>query len=175
MDVDDPCEVGRLLAHDADAPAIQTAKADDDVGCERALDVQKLAVVHDALDDIEHVIGARGLLRNDRAEGLVDSLRVIALVGDRWVVQVVEREVAEEEPDGLHALFLGIQREVRHAGELRMRVRAAELLVRDLFPGDGLDDVRSGDEHLRDAPHHEREIGDGRGVDRASGRRPQDG
>ena len=110
----------------------KTAKADDDVGCERALDVQKLAVVHDSLDDIEHVIGARGLLRNDRAEGLVDPLRVVALVGDRGVVQVVEREVAEEEPDGLHALFLGIQREVRHAGELRMRVRAAELLVRDL-------------------------------------------
>jgi hypothetical protein len=45
--------------------------------------------------------------------------------------------------------------------------RPAELLETDVLPGDRLDDVRAGDEHLRGLVDHDREVGDRRGVDRA--------
>ena len=46
---------------------------------------------------------------------------------------------------------------------------AAELLHRDVLAGDGLDDVGSGDEHVRGAVDHDREVGDRGGVDVAAG------
>src|SRR5665811_112266 len=48
---------------------------------------------------------------------------------------------------------------------------AAQFFHRDVFAGDGLDDVRSGDEHVRRLVDHDREIGDGRRVDVTTGAR----
>ncbi len=47
--------------------------------------------------------------------------------------------------------------------------RAAEVLHRDVLAGDGLDDVGTGDEHRRGLVDHDREVGDGGGVDVAAG------
>ena len=52
---------------------------------------------------------------------------------------------------------------------------AAQGLEADLLPGDALDDVRAGDEHVRRVLHHEDEVGHGRGVDRAPGGGSHDG
>ena len=46
---------------------------------------------------------------------------------------------------------------------------AAELLHRDVLAGDGLDDVGAGDEHVRGLVDHDREVGDGGGVDVPAG------
>ena len=46
---------------------------------------------------------------------------------------------------------------------------AAELLHRDVLAGDGLDDVGPGDEHVRGAVDHDREVGDRGGVDVPAG------
>ena len=54
-------------------------------------------------------------------------------------------------------------------------VGAAELLEGDLLARDGLHDIGPGDEHLRDALDHEREVHDGGRVDRAAGGRAEDG
>ena len=51
--------------------------------------------------------------------------------------------------------------------------RAAELFVRDLFAGDRLHDVGTGDVHVRDALHHEDEVGHRGRVDRATRARPE--
>ena len=55
-----------------------------------------------------------------------------------------------------------------------VHVRAAELLDRDDLAGDGLDDVRAGQEHRARAPGHDHEVGQGRRVDGAAGARPED-
>ena len=47
-------------------------------------------------------------------------------------------------------------------------VRAAELLHRHLFAGDGLDDVGAGDEHLAGLVDHDDEVGQRGGVDVAT-------
>src|SRR4029450_8945596 len=72
------------------------------------------------------------------------------------------------------ALLLVLAHERRAPGAARVRHRAAELLERDLLTGDGLDHVRTGDEHVRGLADHEREVGDGGGVDGAPGAPPLD-
>ena len=68
----------------------------------------------------------------------------------------------------LQARVLVVGREV---GDARLRVvahRPAELLELDLLARDRLDHVGAGDEHVRGLLHHEDEVGDGGGVDRAA-------
>src|SRR3974377_111264 len=61
------------------------------------------------------------------------------------------------------------------AGILFWRVRAAELVFRDFFVGDGFDHVGTGDEHVGGLVDHEDEVGDGGGGDGAAGGRAPDG
>ena len=49
------------------------------------------------------------------------------------------------------------------------------VLLGDVFVGDGLDDVGTGDEHVAGVVHHEDEIGDGGRVDGAAGAGAHDG
>ncbi|GAA3048096.1 hypothetical protein GCM10020000_30370 [Streptomyces olivoverticillatus] len=55
-----------------------------------------------------------------------------------------------------------------------MRTRAAQLLEAHVLARDRLDDVRTGDEHVRGLIDHDREVGDRRGVDRAARARAHD-
>ena len=55
-----------------------------------------------------------------------------------------------------------------------VRARAAEFLERDVLAGDGLDDVRAGDEHLRGLVDHDDEVGQRGGVDVPAGGRAHD-
>jgi len=57
---------------------------------------------------------------------------------------------------------------VREARFGHVRVRAAEFLHRHLFAGDGLDDVRAGDEHLAGLVDHDDEVGQRGGVHMAT-------
>jgi len=52
--------------------------------------------------------------------------------------------------------------------------RAAEVLERDVLAGDGLDDLRAGDEHLRGLVDHHDEVGQCRPVDVPAGRGAHD-
>ena len=51
---------------------------------------------------------------------------------------------------------------------------SAQILHADLLSQDRLDDLRAGDEHLGDLVDDENEIGQGGGVDRASGAGAED-
>ena len=59
--------------------------------------------------------------------------------------------------------------QMRDAGLRRVGDRAAELLEGHLFAGDGLHDVRPGDEHVRRPFDHQHEVGHRRRVDGAAG------
>ena len=52
---------------------------------------------------------------------------------------------------------------------------AAQLLCGDVLAGDGFDDLGTGDEHVGGLIHHEDEVGEGGGVDRAAGAGAHDG
>ena len=66
------------------------------------------------------------------------------------------------------------RREMGDAAAGRVGERAAEPLRVDVLVGHRLHDVRSGDEHVARALDHDREVGDGRRVDRSPGARPHD-
>ena len=55
-----------------------------------------------------------------------------------------------------------------------MGQRAPELFEGDVFTGDGLHDVGTGDEHVTGVLHHEDEVRQRRGVDATSGARTED-
>ncbi len=62
-----------------------------------------------------------------------------------------------------------------HAGRRVVGHGATEVFLRDVLVGHGLDDVRTGDEHVARVLHHDVEVGDGRRIDGAARARAHDG
>ena len=92
----------------------------------------------------------------------------------RRISEVVLRQESEEAPRRGKSLSLVVGGEMRHAAPGRVRRRAAERLGVDILVGDSLHDIGPGDEHVARPIDHDREVGDGRRVHRATGARPQD-
>ncbi len=57
-----------LVGHHADDVAVQPGVADDDVGGPVLLDLEELLVVHDARDDLAHVVGHVVAVGHERVE-----------------------------------------------------------------------------------------------------------
>ena len=93
---------------------------------------------------------------------------------DRRLVEVVRRQVGEQQPRELDAVLLVLRLVVGDAGLGGVGMRPAQLLHRHVLAGHGLDHVRPGDEHVAGALDHQGEVGDRGGVDRAAGRRAHD-
>ena len=91
-----------------------------------------------------------------------------------WLVQVVGGQVGQQLAGEVDAVLLVLGLVVRDAGLDAVRLRAAEVLEAHVLAGHRLDHVGAGDEHVAGALHHEGEVGDGRGVDRAARARPHD-
>ena len=92
----------------------------------------------------------------------------------RRVGEVVGRQVAQQVADVVEGVLLAGGDIVCGAGLGHVRVRTTELLHRHVFAGDGLDDVRTGDEHLAGLVDHHHEVGQRGGVDVAAGGRAHD-
>ncbi len=63
---------------------------------------------------------------------------------------------------------------MRHPAQRVVGAGAAELLQRDVLASDRAYDIGAGDEHLRRLVDHDHEVGEGRRIDVAAGRRPHD-
>ena len=144
---------------------------------EVGVDLEKPAVVHDARTITSCM--SYGLF------GFVGHERVQLRVRPRWRGRSSARaaagssqlrgQVAQQLADAQQQRALVREGAVAHARLGRVRVGAAQLLLRHLLVGDRLDHVRAGHEHVARAARHEREVGDGGGVDRAAGARPEHG
>ncbi len=75
----------------------------------------------------------------------------------------------------LDGVGVGLAGEVGHPGFGVVGHGAAQIFLADLLPGDALDDLGPGDEHVGGVLHHEDEVRHGRGVDRAPGGGSHDG
>ena len=164
-----------LVGHDADAAAADAAEADHDVLREERLRARRSRrrrrSASIALDDI---VGFVGRIGDQRIELRTQPLRIVGGRDERRVVEIVLRDEREQAPGLLvHLVFVGGD-EVVDAGLRRVRHRAAQLFEGNVLTGDGLDDLGAGDEHLRDAFDHDREVGDRRRVHRAAGARAGD-
>ena len=175
VDVEGARELHRLVGDDADRPALDPAEAHDDVRREERLDLEELLVVQHRGDDLVHVVRLVRAVRDQRVERPVEvgelegAAAELALRVRRGLVEVVLRQEGQQRLDVLERVLLVVAHVVGVAGLGVVRPRAAELLHRDVLAGDGLDDVGPGDEHVRGAVDHDREVGDRGGVDVAAG------
>ena len=177
VDVEAAGELGRLVGDDADAAAVDAAEPDDDVHGALGLHLEELVVVEQAADHLVHVVGLVGRVRDQRVEfEILRGERLLDRPLDRVgrgvagrLAAVVAGQVGQHLLDPVEGVLLAGGDVVRHAGFHHVGVGAAEVLHGDVLAGDGLDDVRAGDEHLAGLIDHDDEIGERGGVHVATG------
>ena len=150
------------------------AIADQDVPRPGRLQLEELAVVDDAPQDVVHVVGLRRFVGHDVVERRVHPVVRIRRRDHRRIGEVVLGQVREQPPDVVHRLGLVPRREMRDAASAGVDACAAERLRVDLLVRDRPHDVGPGDEHVARALDHDREVRHRRRVDRAAGARPED-
>ena len=121
-----------------------------------------------------HVVRLRPLLRHEVVKFRVGAVRVVRGRDVGRLLLVVRRQIREEGAHEVYGVLFVHRDELRDAARRGVRVRAAERFERHFLARHGLDDIRPGDEHLRDAVHHHDEIGHRGRVDGAARARPGD-
>ena len=164
----------RLLGHDTHHAPPQTGETHDQVGGEPLLHLQEIPVVHDGVNDLLHIVPLCRVLRHQRVQRFVGSVRRVGRRDVGRVVGIVGGQVGEQPPHQVERLLLGGGGKVGHAAEPVVDIGAAQSLGTDLLVGHSLDDVGTGDEHTGRVLDHKREIGERRGVNRTAGAGTQD-
>ena len=175
VDVEHAGQELRLVRDDADALSVEPGETGHDVRRELGLAFEKVAVVDDAPDYVQHVIGFVRIVRNDVVEHVVQPVDRVSAVHRGSVLHVVRRQEAEQLAQRGDALLFVFGDEMGYAALGRMDRRASELLLTHFLSGDGLDDFRSGHEHVARSLIHQNEVGQGGRVDRASRARTENG
>ena len=168
------CIAVRLVGHDAHALAVETGKAYDDVAGIVFLHFKELAVVHDGPDDLIHVVCLVRIVRDDFVQRVFHAVDGVGAFHARSFLHVVLRDVAQQRADGGQALFFRLGREMRHAGLGGMYACAAQVFLRHVFARHRLHHFRTGEEHIRSALHHQREVRQGGRIDRTAGAGAED-
>ena len=101
-------------------------------------------------------------------------MRIVGRRDVRRLLLIVRGQIGEESANEVNRVILIHRHEMRDAAPLRVGMRAAERFVGHILTRHGLNHIRPGDKHLRDAVHHHNEIGHRGGIDRATRARPGD-
>ena len=175
VDVQDSGQVRRLVGDDADALVGKPREPDDDVAANSSWTSRNSTVVDHVRDQALDVVGLVRVDGNQFGEHFFAAIRGVGAVGRRRILQVVARQEREQVTNAQQTCGVVGHREVADPALGCMRRRTAELLLGDLLVGDGLDDVGTGDEHVRGAVDHEDEVGDRGRVDGTARTRAHDG
>ena len=140
------------------------AEADHDVGREQRLGFQKVPVVDDVLDDGRHVVRLVGAVGDDRIQFAVfiGDLELDFALVNKLFGQVVVWQEADERAGVIQRVVFVAGEVVRHARDLVVGEGPAEFLHAHVLPGDGLDHIGAGHEHLGGLVDHDDEVGEGR-------------
>ena len=90
-------------------------------------------------------------VRDEVEQRLVAPVDRVVGRPERRLVEVVERQEADQLADGLERLGLGVVHEVRHAGHPAVGIGAAQLVEAHFLVRHRLHHVRAGDEHVAHA------------------------
>nr|ART36136.1 B292 [uncultured bacterium] len=138
------------------------------------LKLEELALVRHLPDQLVHVVGLVGAVRDQRVEAHLQALGVVLGGTERRRLAVVQRQEIEERAGAQQRVDVVLHRKIGDAGLGGVRDRAAKLVLRHHLVGDGLHHLRAGDEHVGRILDHEDEVGHRRAVDRAARARPHD-
>ncbi len=167
-------QIQRLLRYHAYWPAVHPGKSNDDVGSKQAVDLHEVAFVHHLSDYLLHIIGLRGVLRNGVKEILTDPVGWISRLQSWRVLGVVGGKKRKQASNLLETILVRVIYKMGDAAFGGVGQGAAQLLMGNLLARHRFDNVGASDIHLAGAPHHEGEIGDGRGVYGSSSGGPHD-
>ena len=106
VDVEHTGQVLGLVGHDAYRCAAHVSEADDDVLGVVLVDLEEFSVIHDAADDIVHVVSLVGAIGYDGVEGVLKSLDRVCGGLVRRLLHVVLRNEGEELADDGDSVFL---------------------------------------------------------------------
>ena len=110
------------------------------------------------MDELVDVVDLAAVPRHQVDQGLVAPLRVVVGRAPGRHLPDVRRQVAEEGPDHLEGLLLGVGQVVDASADARVDVRAAEVVLRDVVAECGLHHRRSAREELARVLHHHVEV-----------------
>ena len=165
---------GGLVGHDTYALAVEAGKAHDDVLGELGLHFEELAVVGDGSNDLIHVVSLVGVLGDDLVQAVLHTVDRILSGLEGSGLHVVRGDVAQQGLQHLQTFLLSSSGEVGHTRLRGVYAGTAEVLLVDILASDGLHHLRAGEEHIRRVLHHQREVGEGGGVDGTAGTRTED-
>ena len=166
VDIETACLLHRLIGDDADGRAVHPGHTGDDVGGEVGLKLKEFAVVDDLVDDFLHVIGLGGILGHQAVQRVDIPARVIDGFQLRRAVAVAQRQKAEEPAQIEQRVDVVFEGGIGHTADPGVGGGAAQFFLSDVFMGDGLHNVRTGDKHVRRIAHHEDKVGDRGRIDR---------
>ena len=130
--------------------------------------LQEVAIIDHGCDDLFHVVGHVGAVRQDLVEFGAEAIGIVACFDPRRLVEIVGRQETQQVFDFVKDLLLGVGNERRNPRLAAVTARSAEFFKRHLLTGNCLDNIGTGDEHVRFLAHHEDEVGHGGAVDRAA-------
>ena len=169
VDIENPGEVGGLIADDTDGAAVEPGKTNDKIFRIVFVDLEEIAFVHDGMNHFLDVVRFLWVRRNKPVEGLIAAHGRIRRGPARRILEIVRRQKTHQLADHRQAIGVIASDEVGHAAFFVMRHRTAQLLLGHFLVRNGLDDVRAGHEHVRSLARHENKISDRRRIHRASG------
>ena len=106
VDVERARQVRRLVRDDADRTAAEPREADQDVLREVRVHLEEVAIVHDRVDDVEHVVRLVRRGGDDGVERLVFAIGRIGRLDARRIVDVVAGHERQQLADQQHAVLV---------------------------------------------------------------------
>mmetsp|Transcript_12904 Transcript_12904/g.17644 ORF Transcript_12904/g.17644 Transcript_12904/m.17644 type:complete len:218 (-) Transcript_12904:690-1343(-) len=170
INVKAPCEDGGLVGNDSDTSTSDSSETNNNVLRPRTHQLKHLPVIHHLGENHFHIIGKLGVGgHQDIQSRAVSVRRVQAGPGGRGALGCRGGEVPKDIPDGRECCELGGPCPVDIARLGHVRKRPSQLFLRHLFPGDGLHNIGSSEEHVGGLLNHESEVREGGRVYSPSG------
>ena len=137
--------------------------------------LHELAVVDEAADHVEHVVGLAFVPGHHGAEPFGDvAVRARGHIGvARGRLPAVGRQIGEHRARVVDCIRLVGAQIVRDARFHVVHDAATEIVHADRLAGGGLDHVGPGDEHIRVLPGHDDQVGQRRAIHGAAGARSE--
>ena len=122
------------------------------------MDLEELTVIDDRADDVIHVVAAVGLVGDDSVEDIIDAVYSVRGLYAGSLLHVVLRDEGEQVTDEADTLLFIVDSEVSDTTLGGVYASTTELLLSHIFARDGLDDLRTGEEHVARALAHDVEV-----------------
>ena len=164
-----------LVGHDTYADAAHMGEAHDDIAGIILMNLEELAVVHNGVDDLVHIVRLVGAVGNNLVQRVFLAVDGVICGNVGRFLAVVLGNIADELFDSGHNLFFGVAGKVCHTALAGVHAGAAKLLLGHLLAKHLLHYCGAGEEHIAGVLAHNGEVGEGGGVNRTAGARAKDG